>query len=86
MPESSNGNLTWIVRRLGGLDGREALMRGMITECDRIFDEARQELDRAAGCAGDMGMTAMTDWVAARKAEMAKMSTMLYRSLLENLA
>jgi hypothetical protein len=79
------GNLTWMVRRLGGLEGGLAVRRGMITWCDRVMAEAARELDRALDVAAALRIVEMTAWVEARKQIMNGASDKLYEALFERL-
>lgn len=82
----ASGNYTWMVRRLGGKDGPGALMKGMVTRCDEVFDDASRELDSAAVIASDLGIELLAGWVETRKAEMTRASQRMYQALLESLA
>jgi len=62
-----SGNLTWMVRRLGGLDGGRALRRGMISGWDDVVAEIRLESDAAAEIADDLGVVNVRRWVASRQ-------------------
>ncbi|MFQ5966700.1 MAG: hypothetical protein ACE5MI_03695 [Acidimicrobiia bacterium] len=79
------GNYTWMVRRLGGLEGEAALHRGMIASGDEVVAEAGRELGEALGVAGDLGIGEIFDWVEARKRVMKRASERMYEALFENL-
>lgn len=79
-------NFTWVVRRLGGLEGEQALRRGMIGRCDEIVAEAEGELDGALRIATDLGMVGIDDWVEERKHIMNRASQRMYETLLQAIA
>lgn len=79
-------NFTWTVRRLGGLEGEQALRRGMIGRCDEMVAEAEGELDQALHVARDLGIVELTDWVEARKQVMQRASQRMYQVLFEAVA
>lgn len=79
-------NFTWVVRRLGGLEGEQALRRGMIGRCDEIVAEAEAELDGALQIATELGMVGIDDWVEERKHIMKRASQRMYETLLEAIA
>jgi hypothetical protein len=56
----ADGNRTWVVRRLGGAQGADALRRNLYAGggLDEIVDEALAELRRAQEVAAALGMTA----------------------------
>jgi hypothetical protein len=76
------GNFTWVVRRLGGLEGERALRRGMITLFDEIATEAYRELDRALEVGSGLGIE-ISEWVKARKQVMERGSQRMYHVLFE---
>jgi len=75
------GNYTWMVRRLGGLQGKEALSHGMIAMGDDVVAEVGEELDRASSLAGELDLAELVDWAEARKRVMAEASQRMYRAL-----
>jgi hypothetical protein len=79
------GNFTWMVRRLDGMEGRQALRRGMIAWCDKVLEEAGEELDRALDIAGGLGIVELTDWVMERKGVMKRASERMYGPLFKRL-
>jgi hypothetical protein len=79
------GNFTWMVRRLGGLEGGQALRRGMIAWCDQVGAEAGEELDRGVNIATNLGIVELTEWVKARKQVMAQASQRMYEALFKSL-
>ncbi len=76
-----SGNLTWMVRRLGGLDGSRALLRGMITGWDEVVAEVRFELDAATRIGETLELEPMSRWVAARQELIDRASERMYRVL-----
>lgn len=76
-----SGNLTWMVRRLGGVDGSQALHRGMITGWDEVVAEVRLELDVATRIGETLELEPMSRWVAARKQLIDRASQRMYRVL-----
>jgi hypothetical protein len=80
------GNYTWMVRRLGGLDGPEDLKRGMIAQFDQVISEAEKELDVAVGIGEAIGITDMTGWANARKEAMNRIVEVTYQALFGILA
>ena len=79
------GNYTWMVRRLGGLQGRRVLGRGMVAAADQVVTEAGQELDRAVELAGRLGIDEIAHWVEARKGVMRQGSERMYGALFATL-
>jgi hypothetical protein len=62
------GRYTWVVRRLGGEQGREVLRGRLIgTGIDEVVDDVRADLEGAAAAAEAMGMTEAVAWVSARR-------------------
>jgi hypothetical protein len=62
------GRYTWVVRRLGGEQGREVLLGRLIgTGIDEVVDDVRVDLEDAAAAAEAMGMTDAVAWVSARR-------------------
>jgi hypothetical protein len=80
------GNYTWLVRRLGGINGAADLRRGIVKEFDQVVTEAGIELDLAMSTATSMGMTQPADWVDARRQLMLGAAERMYTSLFTNLA
>lgn len=76
-----SGNLTWMVRRLGGVGGSRALRRGMITGWDEVVAEVRGELDAATRIGETLGLEPMARWVAARQQLIDRASERMYRVL-----
>lgn len=76
-----SGNHTWMVRRLGGLDGSRALRRGMITGWDGVVAEVGAELDAASRIGETLGLEPMSNWVAARQQLIDRASERMYRVL-----
>lgn len=74
------GNYTWMVRRLGGLHGKESLSHGMITMGDDIVAEVGEELDRAVSLAAELDLAELVDWAGARKGVMAEASQRMYEA------
>lgn len=79
------GNFTWMVRRLGGREGGQALRRGMIAWCDQVGAEAGAELDRGVSIATTLGIVELTEWVEARKRVMEQASQRMYEALFKSL-
>lgn len=77
------GNYTWMVRRLGGLDGESALRRGMISSWDRIQEEAGLALTQARSLAESLGIGAMETWIDERARVVARSTERMYRTLFE---
>lgn len=67
-----SGNYTLMVRRLGGLDGDEALSRGMLIACDEVVSESAAELDKAVAAAGPLVCDEFLSWVEDRKRIMGR--------------
>jgi hypothetical protein len=76
-----SGNLTWMVRRLGGVDGPQALRRGMITGWDEVVAEVRLELDAATRIGDTLELEPISRWVAARQRLIDHASERMYRVL-----
>jgi hypothetical protein len=76
-----SGNLTWMVRRLGGLGGSQALHRGMITGWDEVVAEVRLELDAATRIGETLELEPMSRWTAARQQLIDRASERMYRML-----
>ena len=76
-----SGNLTWMVRRLGGVGGSRALRRGMITGWDPVVAEVKGELDAATRIGETLGLEPMARWVAARQQLIDSASERMYRVL-----
>lgn len=79
------GNFTWMVRRLGGLEGGRSLRRGMIAWCDQVGAEAGEALDRGVDIATNLGIVELTEWVEARKQVMEQASKRMYEALFKSL-
>jgi hypothetical protein len=79
------GNFTWMVRRLGALEGGLAVRRGMVAWCDQVVAEAGEELDLAVDVATTLGIVELTEWVEARKTVMGKASQRMYEALFTSL-
>lgn len=79
------GNYTWLVRRLGGMNGTAALKRGIVKAFDQVVTEAGNELDLAMSTATSMGMTQPADWVDARRHVMLAAADRMYTTLFTNL-
>ncbi|HUG33089.1 MAG TPA: hypothetical protein VMM14_09395 [Acidimicrobiia bacterium] len=75
------GNLTWMVRRLGGVSGSRALRRGMIVGWDEVVAEVRAELDAATRIGETLGLEPMSRWVTARQQLIDRASERMYRVL-----
>ena len=67
------GNHTWVVRRMGGGDGREALLQrlGLEGGFDEIVDDINRDLDAATAAAAELGARAALNWLTARRAAVA---------------
>lgn len=72
------GNLTWMVRRLGGLEGGRALRRGMISEWDLVLAEIRHELEAAVEIADHLGVVGVRRWVASRQSLMDRAAARMF--------
>ena len=75
------GNYTWMVRRLGGLNGRKELGRGMIALGDGIVTEVADELARAVDLAEHIGLVDLADWAEERKKVIREGLRRMYESL-----
>lgn len=76
-----DGSITWMVRRLGGLDGSRALQRGMITGWDEVVGEVERELESATRIGEGLGLDAMARWVQARRNLVDDATRKMYRML-----
>lgn len=79
------GNHTWLVRRLGGINGAADLKQGIVKEFDKVVAEAGIELDLAMSTATSMGMTQPAGWVDARRHVMLAAADRMYTTLFTNL-
>ena len=75
------GNYTWMVRRLGGLDGSDQLKRSMIAEFDVVIAESSVELKRAAELGAAMGLDEISEWIQARRESMDQAARTMYQAL-----
>jgi hypothetical protein len=65
------GRFTWVVRRLDGELGPEAMARAFVTGgLDEIVDEALADIEAAQAAASDAGMTEGRAWLDARRGEL----------------
>lgn len=81
----ASGNYTWMVRRLGGLDGDASLRQGMVQSCDRVIAEVVMELDRAVAVGSQMGIVGLEEWVEDRKDLMLQASNRMYQVVFDRL-
>ncbi len=79
-----SGNYTWVVRRLGGLNGRKQLVRGMIALGDDIVTEVAEDLDRAVDLADHIGLVDLADWAEERNKVMREALRRMYESFLRS--
>ncbi len=62
------GRYTWVVRRLGGEQGRDTVLRRLMgTGIDEVLDEVMADLDAASNAALAIGMTKAIAWISARR-------------------
>jgi hypothetical protein len=68
------GNHTWVVRRMGGGDGRGALLNrlGLEGGFDEIVDDINREVDAAIEAAARLDAHSTVSWLTARRAAVAK--------------
>lgn len=76
------GHHTWMVRRLGGMEGPQALGRGMVVHCADVLSEANAALSSASVIASEMGMNEIEPWIEARTRMMADAARRMYDALL----
>jgi hypothetical protein len=75
------GRLTWVVRRLDGEAGPEAMARAFVTGgVDEIVAEALADIDAAQAAANDAGLAEVRAWLDARRAALL---SLLERVLVE---
>jgi hypothetical protein len=68
------GRLTWVVRRLDGEAGAEAMARALVTGgVDEIITETLADLDEAQAAAGAAGLIEGQAWLDARRAEVLRL-------------
>lgn len=79
------GNHTFMVRRLNGEQGEQALRRNMLEMCDQVMEMASAELDLAAVVAAELRVIGLAEWVDARKEKMAGVSERGFRALFDTL-
>jgi hypothetical protein len=84
LADFDNGHMTWVVRRLGGLNGRQELMEGLGLGggFGQIIDEAQDEVDRALGLSAAMGLGSARPWLESRKQAIAALHENFLRHLL----
>lgn len=77
------GRYTWVVRRLGGLEGAATLRRRLFFEggLDELVGEASRAADAASVAAQELGMDEAVTFLELRKAAMKERSAVIYRSL-----
>jgi hypothetical protein len=62
------GRYTWVVRRLGGEHGRQAVLGNLMgTGIDEVLDDVVADLDGASRAALTMGLTEAAAWISARR-------------------
>jgi hypothetical protein len=62
------GRYTWVVRRLDGGCGRDAVLRRLMgTGIDEVLDDVMADLDGASASALAIGMTEAVPWISARR-------------------
>jgi hypothetical protein len=77
------GNHTWVVRRMGGEDGREALLQrlGLEGGFDEVVDDINRDLNAADAAATGLGATSAVEWLAARRAAVANLQERFFARL-----
>jgi hypothetical protein len=76
--DRANARLTWVVRRLGGEAGPEAMARRLIEGgVDEIVTEAAADIDAAKGAAEMIGMPAARVWLEDRRAALSNLHEQL---------
>jgi len=81
----ATGNYTWMIRRLGGMNGAAALRRGMVTSWDSVREEAVLALTEAQNIAEILEIREMSGWIDQRQRVMADASERMYRALFDSL-
>lgn len=75
------GRYTWVVRRLGGEQGAEVMLKSMLAGgIDDVVADVNADLDGAAGAADTAGMSGATAWIDARRAAVSKVRDRLLLS------
>jgi hypothetical protein len=80
------GNLTWMVRRLGGMDGERALKIGMVTMWDQVREEAAASLAEAEKRAERLGVVDLSAWAAERTQLIAAATDRMYFALFDGMS
>jgi len=80
-----NGNLTWTVRRYGGLEGRSVLNRRLLLEggFDAEIRASNADLDVVSERGREMGLTEAVSYVDDRRGIMAQAQRMAFSRLFE---
>jgi hypothetical protein len=81
----SDGRFTWVVRRLGGLEGAGTLRRRLLFEggLDMLVRESTEAAEAAASAARELGMQEAVAFVERRKAAMKERVQAVYRELFQ---
>ncbi|HUP17330.1 MAG TPA: hypothetical protein VM848_14920 [Acidimicrobiia bacterium] len=77
------GNHTWVVRRLGGSAGREALLHkmGIGGGFDEIIGDINRDLGAADDAAARLGAHAVVSWLEARRAAVVRLQESFFARL-----
>jgi hypothetical protein len=77
------GNHTWVVRLLNGEDGRDAMIRNLITYgIDNIVAMVLDDLDKAGEAARAAGLSQATPWLEDRRQRVMSLQEQLLRAVL----
>lgn len=74
-------NFTWMVRRLGGIDGMSSLRQGMVAGWDEVVGEIDEELGEALRIGDLLGLRDLGQWVSARRHLLDQGAQRMYRVL-----
>lgn len=79
------GNFTWVVRRLGGEEGREAMMRTLLRQggFDDIVAEAVTAIDAGVRLAEKLAAPSAVAWLSARREAVHEYQRSFFASLLK---
>ena len=82
------GNHTWVVRRMGGSDGRIALLNrlGLEGGFDEIVDDINRDVDAAIEAASRLDAYSTASWLVARRAAVANVQEGFFARLFGGLA
>jgi hypothetical protein len=80
--DRDSGNYTWVVREMGGLDGKGQMLTTIaLGGFDSILGRAERDLDAAAGIAADLELPAAVQWLGERRQAMGEMRRTFYGAL-----